>query len=83
MLCFITATTAGKTQTNPLPFRYARCDTKAADTGYYMKDAAGFLARTLAARGIDPGTEDFSAPYNVRVFIRIVRQDNGTLAGCT
>lgn len=67
-----------------LPFQYARCNTdKLSDTGYYMPDAAEFLARTLAQRGINDPQNDFSAPYNIRVFIRIVREDNGTLPGCT
>lgn len=83
VIFFISISIPGKTQDNRIPYRYAKCDTKIADTGYYMKHAGEFLARTLAARGIDPGSDDFSAPYNVRVFIRIVRQDNGTLPGCT
>lgn len=70
-------------QTSDIPFRYAKCDTKASDTGYYMRNAAQFLANRLSQKGIETGDDDFSAPYNIRVFIRIVRQDNGTLPGCT
>jgi hypothetical protein len=83
VIFFMIQLVLGKTQDNRIPYSYAKCDTRIADTGYYMKNAAGFLAQALALRGIEPGTDDFSAPYNVRVFIRIVRQDNGTLAGCT
>jgi hypothetical protein len=70
-------------QTPQLPHRFAKCNTRASDTGYYMRNAAQFLANRLAQRGIDPELDNFTAPYNVRVFIRIVRQDNGTLPGCT
>jgi Pregnancy-associated plasma protein-A len=70
-------------QTPQLPHRFAKCNTRASDTGYYMRNAAQFLANRLAQRGIYPDLDNFTAPYNVRVFIRIVRQDNGTLPGCT
>jgi hypothetical protein len=83
MLLGICMTGMAQVQEN-LPFRYARCNTdKLSDTGYYMPHAAEFLARSLAERRLIDPTDDFSAPYNVRVFIRIVRQDNGTLPGCT
>ena len=70
-------------QISDLPYRFAKCNTRASDTGYYMRNAEQFLATRLAQRGIDPGMDNFTAPYNVRVFIRIVREDNGTLPGCT
>jgi len=70
-------------QISKLPYPYAKCTTRASDTGYYMRNAEQFLANRLSQRGIDPGPDNFSAPYNVRVFIRIVREDNGTLPGCT
>lgn len=67
-----------------LPFRYAKCYTdKLSDTGYYMPHADEFLARTLAQRRLANPLDDFSAPYYVRVFIRIAREDDGTLPGCT
>lgn len=68
-----------------LPYQYAKCHTdKISDTGYYMPDAANFLATALAKRRLmDPPLEEFNAPYNIRVFIRIVREDNGTLPACT
>ena len=52
------------------------------DTGYYMRNAEAFLANALANKNADPSINDFSTPYNVRVFIRIVREDDGSLPGC-
>jgi hypothetical protein len=83
MLTCLASLYVAKGQVSDLPHRFAKCDTRASDTGYYMRNAEQFLANRLAQRGIDPGLDNFSAPYNVRVFIRIVRQDNGTLPGCT
>jgi hypothetical protein len=59
------------------------CHTSVADSGYYMKNAEQFLAKRLSERQMNPNATDFSAPYTIRVFIRIVRQNNGTLPGCT
>ena len=70
-------------QISKLPYNYANCPTNIHDTGYYMRNAEEFLATAMADRSNDPTLNDFSAPYYVRVFIRIVRQDNGTLPGCT
>lgn len=63
--------------------RSEKCLTKVSDTGYYMKNAPQFLSDALAGRSNEPGADDFSAPYNIPVFIRIVRQNSGSLAGCT
>ena len=60
------------------PINHQKCLTKVHDSGYYMKNAEAFLANKQAN---DPA--NFTAPYFVRVFIRIVREDNGTLPGCT
>jgi Metallo-peptidase family M12B Reprolysin-like len=62
--------------------RHPVCRTEVHDSGYYMKNAAAFLAQRLAERQAQPDGIAFSSPYVVRVFIRIVRQDNGTLPGC-
>jgi hypothetical protein len=70
-------------QTEPLPHNFAFCDTKMSDTGYYMRNAEAFLANTIASRENNPASPAFSSPYYVRVFIRIVREDDGTLPGCT
>lgn len=71
-------------QVAELPYRSAKnCLTRVSDTGYYMKNAQQFLSDALARRAGEPGAGDFSAPYNIPVFIRIVRQDGGTLEGCT
>ncbi len=59
------------------------CQTEVHDSGYYMKHAEAFLAKTLAGRQSDTRGINFSAPYVVRVFIRIVRQNDGSLPGCT
>lgn len=79
---FILPGKIARAQETKLPYGFANCTTRAHDSGYYMRNAAAFLATARAQRGLDP-QEDFSAPYYVRVFIRIVRQDNGTLPGCT
>jgi hypothetical protein len=66
-------------QVTPLPGRYPKCATVRKPTDSVMMDPEAFIQR-LRENGL---TESISAPYYVRVFIRIVRQDNGTLAGCT
>jgi hypothetical protein len=66
-----------------LPFPHPGCTTGDKDAVSYMPDAEHFLARTLAQRLGDSSYSDFTSPYYVRVFIRIVRQDDGTLPGCT
>lgn len=66
-----------------LPRNNPGCSTGDSTKIAYLPDAENFLAQQLAARLGDTITNDFSAPYNVRVFIRIVRQDDGTLPGCT
>lgn len=70
-------------QLSKLPYNHAYCDTKVHDSGYYMRNAEVFLANALANKQNNPSINDFTAPYYVRVFIRIVREDNGTLPGCT
>lgn len=65
------------------PSRHPICTTGDNDPVNYMPDAEGFLRQQLAARLGDTTYNDFTSPYYVRVFIRIVRQDNGTLPGCT
>ncbi len=82
ILFFFEVSLVNAQETN-LPFRYAKCETKASDTGYYMRNAQEFLTQRLAQKGIDPGIDNFTAPYNIRIFIRIAREDNGTLPGCT
>ncbi len=58
------------------------CQTEVHDSGYYMKNAEAFLAARLAQRLTEPNAPNFSSPYVVRVFIRIVRETNGNLPGC-
>jgi Metallo-peptidase family M12B Reprolysin-like len=58
------------------------CQTEVHDSGYYMKNAEAFLAKRLAERQTEPNAPNFSSPYVVRVFIRIVRETNGTLPAC-
>ncbi len=62
------------------PYNHAVCNTTVHDSGYYMPNAAAFLASVAAKQ---PDAVSFSSPYYVRIFIRIVREDNGTLPGCT
>lgn len=64
---------------NTLPYNYPLCSTKVHDSGYYMKNAEAFLAN----KKLQPSSVTFTSPYYVRIFIRIVRQDDGTLPGCT
>jgi hypothetical protein len=59
------------------------CRTEVHDSGYYMKNAETFLAQRMAQLQQEGRAIAFSSPYVVRVFIRIVREDNGTLPGCT
>ncbi len=67
-----------------LPFQYAKCNTdKLSDSGYYMPHAESFLSQAMAQQKLENPLVDFTSPYYVRVFIRIVREDNGTLPGCT
>ena len=61
------------------PFNHPVCRTTVSDTGYYMRNAEAFLA---AAKQNDPDNSAFTSPFNIRVFIRIVRQNDGTLPGC-
>ena len=61
------------------PYNHAVCDTRVSDTGYYMRNAKAFLAN--AQQLLSPQT--ISMPYVIRVFIRIVRETDGTLPGCT
>jgi hypothetical protein len=63
--------------------RHPICTTGDNDRISYLPDAEGTLRQLLAARLGDTTYNEFTSPYNVRVFIRIVRQDNGTLPGCT
>ncbi len=70
-------------QVSKQPYNFAKCNTTVSDTGYYMRNAEQFLAKRLLQKGLDISFDNVSAPYYVRVFIRIVRQDNGTLPGCT
>jgi Metallo-peptidase family M12B Reprolysin-like len=76
MLCVLSLQNATAQIKNP--FNHAVCNTKVHDSGYYMRNAEAFLAGKQAANA-----ENFTAPYYVRVFIRIVREDDGTQAGCT
>jgi Metallo-peptidase family M12B Reprolysin-like len=69
-------------QTKETHPKHPVCQTEVHDSGYYMKNAEAFLAKTLAERQNDTRGINFSAPYVVRVFIRIVRETNGTLPGC-
>ncbi|MBC7937046.1 MAG: hypothetical protein H7Y86_16985 [Rhizobacter sp.] len=81
---FITGIVAVAQVQDNIPHRYPKCDTdKLSDTGYYMPRADEFLTRTLAQKNLENPLNDFSAPYYIRVFIRIAREDNGTLPGCT
>lgn len=64
------------------PHNHAVCRTEVHDSGYYMRNAEQFLATALTKKNADPAIDDFTSPYYVRVFIRIVRQDDGTLPGC-
>ncbi|HRD58080.1 MAG TPA: M43 family zinc metalloprotease [Ferruginibacter sp.] len=66
-----------------LPMNHPGCTTGDNDKTNYLPDADAFLRQQLAARLGDTTYNDFSAPYYVRVFIRIVRENNGTLPGCT
>jgi hypothetical protein len=61
---------------------HAVCRTEVHDSGYYMKNAEGFLAQRMAELQREGRAIAFSSPYVVRVFIRIVRESNGTLPGC-
>ena len=79
IIALLCGTALAQQQTHP---RHAVCQTEVHDSGYYMKNAEAFLAMRLAERKQQPDGISFTAPYVVRVFIRIVRQDNGTLPGC-
>jgi Metallo-peptidase family M12B Reprolysin-like len=68
-------------QNSPHP-NHPVCKTEVHDSGYYMKNAEAFLAKRLAERQAEPNAPNFSSPYVVRVFIRIVRETNGTLPAC-
>lgn len=64
------------------PLRHPGCTTGDKDSTKWMPDYQAFLARMESLRAEDP-ENNFTSPYYVRVFIRIVRQDDGTLPGCT
>ncbi len=64
------------------PLRNPGCTTGDTDNSKWMPDYQAFLARMESLRAGDP-ENNFTSPYYVRVFIRIVRQDDGTLPGCT
>lgn len=63
--------------------RHPICTTGDNDRISYLPDAESTLRQQLAARLGDSTYNDFTSPYYVRVFIRIVRQDDGTLPGCS
>jgi Metallo-peptidase family M12B Reprolysin-like len=69
-------------QQNEIHPNHPVCQTEVHDSGYYMKNAEAFLAARLAERQAEPNAPNFSSPYVVRVFIRIVRETNGTLPAC-
>lgn len=66
-----------------LPLNHPGCTTGDNDRVSYMPNAESFLRQQLAARLGDSSYNDFTSPYYVRLFIRIVREDDGTLPGCT
>jgi hypothetical protein len=61
--------------------RYISCDTKPHDSGYYMLNAQEFVTNALSKKGMSQN--GISTPYTIRTFIRIARENNGTLPGCT
>jgi hypothetical protein len=67
------------TQDTRLPYKYPKCNTSWKGIPPAIPDAESFL-RQLGNSG---QRINFSAPYFVRVFIRIVRETNGSLPGCT
>ena len=79
VLCVVTA----NAQETKLPYNHAVCNTEIHDSGYYMRNAEIFLSNALANKQNNSALDNFTAPYYVRVFIRIVREDDGTLPGCT
>ncbi len=83
-LCFCCLLIAGvNIAQQSLPYNYAKCNTRIADSGYYMKNAQAFLSKTLAERKNTTSRINFNAPFVVRTFIRIVRENDGTLPGCS
>ena len=75
---------AGANAQEYLPRNNPGCIMKLKSKPKYLPNADAFLRQQLAARlGDSSYTDDFSSPYYVRLFIRIVRQDDGTLPGCT
>jgi hypothetical protein len=66
-------------QQEKLPYKHAQCHASYDSAAPAIPDAAAFLSN-LQRLGLQTSV---TAPYYVRVFIRIVRQDNGTLPGCT
>lgn len=79
LLMLLLFCTAAAAQTLPVARHNPKCATVRKPTDPVMMDPEAFI-RQLRERGL---TESITAPYYVRVLIRIVRQDNGTLPGCT
>lgn len=67
-----------------LPRNYPDCEINLKNKPAYLPNAEAFLQQQLAARrGDSTKINNITSPYYVRVFIRIVRQNDGTLPGCT
>lgn len=66
-------------ETKQLPYSYAKCATVRNPATRLIVQPEAFMNQ-LRERGL---IENFTSPYYVRVFIRIVRETNGSLPGCT